>query len=175
MADFKHTENNIFKSFLQTYHLKQRYRYILPNCFTQHDNEADIFCVRGSGFYDEFEIKISKADFKKDYSKYVKYRNWEDGEYYKYHKLPEKDHPVMKTKHQALLDGHLSNYFFYILKEGIVNIDEIHPDFGVYEVCDKGILRKRRDASLLHRYKISNDRLLNIGYKSNIRLLEKLK
>ena len=48
------------------------YDLMIPNCYTAHDNEADFFAVRKSGFCDEFEIKVSRSDLLNDKKKIVR-------------------------------------------------------------------------------------------------------
>lgn len=147
---------------------------LIPNCYTSHDNEADLLAIRKSGMCDEFEIKISRADFFNDAKKTVQYRSceWdgideqflaENNDYIKTGIIA----PWQKPKYESLVDGDMTaNYFWYVIKEGIVELDEI-PDFaGVFFVDDNGELSRARTAKRLHRNKLS--------YEERFRLCRKL-
>lgn len=62
-------KDQIYQS-LNSY-LNQQYNYVLPNCFVGY-YEFDMLCINHkSGYFSEFEIKISKSDFKRDFKKGV--------------------------------------------------------------------------------------------------------
>lgn len=78
MGDFKHTEQSIIDILARSQNrICTSYEILIPNCYTQHDNEADLFAVRRSGLCDEFEIKVTRADFFNDSKKIVNYRDAE--------------------------------------------------------------------------------------------------
>ncbi len=54
------TEKDIIRAVVNSKNtLSTTYEVAIPNCYTQHDNEADLFFIRKSGFCDEVEIKTS--------------------------------------------------------------------------------------------------------------------
>jgi hypothetical protein len=121
---------------LATYrdHVK-RYDVMIPNCFTQHDNEADLFCIRKSGLCDEFEIKQSRSDLLSDKKKIVSVERCSHADFVEWRKANHtrpKGTPSInqRYKHEALQLGLMDcNYFWYVIKEGIGGEGDI-PDFA---------------------------------------------
>ena len=118
------------------------YSVAIPNCYTQCDNEADLFFIRKSGFSDEVEIKVSRSDLLQDKKKMVCYRELAVNEW----RLPEHLRPPWKKpKYDARDAGELTcNYFWYAIKEGIGSIQDI-PEYAglivVNSVGKAGIVR----------------------------------
>jgi hypothetical protein len=83
---------------------------VLPN-FYYNKFEMDLFRLLPSGYIYEYEIKISKSDFKQDFMK----SNYHSGYYNK--------------KHDLIKSGKLANKFFFVCPENLIEIDEI-PDYA---------------------------------------------
>lgn len=112
----------------------KRWNAIIPNCYSQFDNECDLFALRGSGFYDEIEIKVTKSDFKNDSKKSVKILNENSSSW--------RDRYIDTPKHEALEvgDPSMANYYWYAIPVGLVDHSEIPAWAGIIEVsveCDK--------------------------------------
>lgn len=158
---FVHTE----QSMQQLIHSNQQrlctsYEVVVPNCYSRHDNECDLYAIRKSGLCDEIEIKVSRADFLKDSKKHVAYRRGTREEYKGLQSLSETDkvnapRPWLKPKHECLSEGLLSNYYWYVVKEGIATIDEVPEWAGFVTVDDDGRIRVHRSAKRLHKEKLS--------------------
>lgn len=148
----------------------RRYEIMLPNVFIQHDNEADLFCIRKSGLCDEFEIKTSRSDFLADKKKFINWRKLEPKEYGTFKWKNRFDHPSYKTKHQALLDGNLcTNYFWYAVAEGVATIDDIPEFAGLIIITDDNRLRIVKTPKKLHKAKIAIEDRYKIARKSTYR------
>jgi hypothetical protein len=142
-------------------HVK-RYDVMVPRFSTQIDSEADLFGIRKSGFCDEFEIKLSRADFFKDKKKVVKYRpnKVSEGEDMDWFLSPSTERaelaPWEKFKLDALRDGDMmANYFWYAIKVNIVDYSEVPAFAGVIEVDDYGLAKVIRQPEKLHSRKLS--------------------
>lgn len=184
---FEFTESNMidelfkFKSALCT-----SYDMFIPNCYTSHDNEADAFAIRRSGICDEFEIKLSRADFLNDAKKIVQ---WRDCEYWS-RTIPESKNgkidtewmnetrklsckekkklvaPWQKLKYNALQDGDMAaNYFWYVVKSGIAHIDEFPEFAGVIFVNEYGDFNRVRMPKKLHKNKIEPEEKYRLAKK----------
>lgn len=147
----KHSEKSVQKM-LWAY-MNKKYEMMIPNCFTQFDNEADVLAFRKSGFVDEFEIKLSKADFKNDAKKIVF--------------LSESK--TFGPKYESLCDGNMSNYFWYVFPNDIkIELEDVPSWAGVIHITQHG-LRQVRGPKRLHgvkttlEYKYSQVRKL--GYR----------
>lgn len=150
----------------------RRYELMLPNVYTSFDNEADLFCVRKSGLCDEFEIKVSRADFLNDSKKFIRYRDPDAHERRQAWDTPWKERfklPNYKQKHQALQDGDMPiNYFWFATPEGLVQAEEVPAFAGFIEVLESG-LRVKRDPIRLHRNKMPMEERYKIARKTTYR------
>lgn len=90
--------------------------------------EADVLSVTGAGYVCEFEVKISKADFKKDGEKIRKHNQYNTNPRY------------------------LANYFYYVCPEGLIKSHEIQNYAGLIYVVN-GALKTIVSARLLHKDK----------------------
>jgi len=158
---FKHTEENMIN--LVAKHQNAfctSYEVLIPNCYTTHDNEADLFAIRKTGFCDEFEVKTSRADFFNDAKKKVHYRKMDrndplDLQHFELVPRPRVS-PWEKLKYKALVDGDMTaNYFWYVLKDGIVSLEEVPAFAGVIFVDDDGDYWRKRSPKRLHSNKLS--------------------
>ena len=83
--------------------------------------ESDSLAVTKSGYVYEYEIKISRADFKNDF-KHKKMK----------HQLLEGTYVI--TGFETVGDGKMRlndrpNYFFYVVPEGLITVEEV-PDYA---------------------------------------------
>lgn len=74
--------------------------------------EGDVFEVTKSGYLYEYEVKITRADFKKDAEK--------ERCYYSGQRI---------SKFDQLREGNRCNYFYYVVPENMVSVDEL-PEFA---------------------------------------------
>lgn len=145
------------------------YDIAVPNCYTSHDNEADLFFIRKSGLCDEVEVKISRTDLLSDKNKRVHYRQSTPDDWYWKEKGLEFA-PYTKPKYEALLCGEMpANYFWYAIKQGIGDVGDI-PDFaGLIIVLDNGNISIARQPKRLHSQKLTSDEKYNIARKLGYR------
>jgi hypothetical protein len=148
----------------------QRYELMLPNVFIQHDNESDLFGIRRSGLCDEFEVKVSRADFLADKKKTVRTRRATREEWLEFGWDDHRNKPGCKSKYDALVDGDMCiNYFWYAVPEVIVTVDDV-PDFaGLIVVRDDGRIRVKKSPKKLHKNKMSVEDRYKIARKSAYR------
>lgn len=111
--------------------------------------ESDVVSVNRTGFISEFEIKVSRSDFKQDAKK-------------------ERARLLVDPVERSALFGDRThprpNYFFYAVPEGLIQPEEV-PDYaGLVYVCKRveghhlyyGTAREIKPAARLHREKISD-------------------
>lgn len=123
-----------------------RYRFIAPNVQMVH-NEWDLIAIRGSGFVDEIEIKLSRADFKRDFHKTEKW-------YLK--------------KHERLAQGEgLQNYFSFLIPESLQpSIMDLLPEHAGLYIYKSGHAHEYIPAPRLHSKKRLTDKLrIQLGGK----------
>lgn len=92
-----------------------RYSFLSPSSvkyFTEnlnvYDWESDVLKITKSGYAYEFEIKISRGDFKNDF------------------KHKKKKHLLLENKEN---NAKMPNYFYYVVPEGLVTEDEV-PEYA---------------------------------------------
>lgn len=110
--------------------------------------ECDMFSVTGAGYAQEFEIKVTKSDFKADASKTKRFyeRGWTP-------RLSK--HELLQTKSA---DG--PSRFAYVVPEGLVAPTDIPDWAGLLEAY---VYRKRirikvtKKAPVLHQHKVSDE------------------
>lgn len=92
-----------------------RYSFLSPNSvkyFTEnlnvYDWESDVLKITKSGYAYEFEIKISRGDFKNDF------------------KHKKKKHLLLENKENK---AKMPNYFYYVVPEGLITEDEV-PEYA---------------------------------------------
>lgn len=185
-STFKMTEKNIIKSLLCDRRIVEKYPVMLPNCYTQPDNEADLFAVRKSGFCDEFEIKVTRQDFLADAKKWVQYREIDKqidlfkGDEYEQWVTAGRikgEEPWCMFKREALEKGLMQpNYFWYVLSEKVKVEDSEIPEWaGVIFISEKGWVRIARDPKRLHKGKIDANLYEKVLKKGLHRYLDKLR
>lgn len=112
------------------YWLHRNYSPIAPNCYL-FEWESDLIAISNSQLVTEFEIKISKSDFKADFRKTNKHKSLETN---------------FKSK---VKPGKCSNYFYYVTTPGLLNQVDI-PDYaGLIEIDKKINIVKK--APILHK------------------------
>ena len=119
-------------------------RPVAPNIYF-YVWESDFLAIRKSGFAEEFEIKLTKADFKADARK----------------------QKIGLTKYEWLSRGAGPTYFSYVVPEGLVLATEVPEFAGLYWV--KGDLRysirEVKKPRRLNKTKLTLEQLVDI-YKS---------
>lgn len=95
-------------------------------------NESDFLTVTKNGYVDEYEIKISRSDFLRDFGK-SRHISYKDPSQY-----PESRFP---------------NRFWFVVPDGLMSIDET-PDYAGLIYChDNGATPVVKPAPMLHRNK----------------------
>jgi hypothetical protein len=113
------TANEIINGFCDNILVEKGASKVFPNIYIG-SFEADIIELTASGYAVEYEVKISRADFRAD----VKKRSWEQA----------------KSKYDILQAGERVNRFYYIVPEGLIEESEI-PEFAGLIYARKGEVR----------------------------------
>jgi hypothetical protein len=100
---------------------------IIPNYYLGH-YEMDVCRITPAGIVYEYEIKISRSDFKNDLKKGFEGYKKEKGEYVK----------TQYLKHESLKLGQLNcNRFYYVVPKDLIRIDEVPEYAGLIYWFDK--------------------------------------
>lgn len=119
-------------------------RLLVPN-FTPEDwFECDVWAVSNPGFVWEFEIKVTRADFRKDASK-APGSLFTSG-----HRFERTD---MSPKYSRLASGDYKgpNNFVYVAPKGVVPFDEVPIWAGLWEYEPEDGLIKSLKSQRLHK------------------------
>lgn len=132
-------------------HLNQNYNWVLPN-FYYGNYEMDVFCLNTkSMFLTEFEIKVSKADFKKDFKKGN--TNW-NRELFNQTGVGKS---VYYSKHFDLQNGNCApNKFIFVVPEGLITVDEVPEYAGLYYYTKIGSIHQIKTPKFLRKEKIKD-------------------
>lgn len=112
----KQIQNIIAASKMKTGIVAQNYFY--------HNFEADILHILNGKIY-EYEIKISRSDFFKDFEK--------------------------KDKHEKMQQGKMANRFYFVVPTCLVKISEVPPQYGLIYVNEEGKISTVKRAKELHK------------------------
>ena len=106
---------------------------LIPNYYVG-GYEADVYKISKAGITTEFEIKISKSDFKVDFSKgFIKY----DG--------------TTINKHDLISQGKRTNKFYFVVPEGLILKEEVPEYAGLIYCTKEGYLKVIKNSKLLHK------------------------
>ena len=167
--NFKFTEEYIQKK-LDGFFAESTKKYVIENLYV-FSWESDKLIETRSGLIYEFEIKISRSDFKNDFKKKNKHVILEGKETH----IPTFDglEPKYKERYEKnYLVSHFKkpNYFYYAVPEGMIDKEDV-PEYAglIYVMPDDGefkfnYLKLVKMAPKLHDIKYTDDDL-NLGEK----------
>ena len=151
--NFNFTEEYIQKK-LDRFFAEGTKKYVLENLYV-FGWESDKLIETRSGLIYEFEIKVSKADFKNDF------KNKEDK--HKVLKSPKYAH--LFEEYFPIRTDKKPNYFYYAVPDGMITVDEV-PEYAglVYITPDDGdyhysYINVVKTAPKLHSTKYTDDEL----------------
>lgn len=105
--------------------------------------EADLIWIKND-FIHEFEIKVSRSDFFKDFEK--------------------------KDKHELLQAGKMANRFYFVVPTCLVKIAEVPKQYGLIFVNKKGEIKVIKEAKELHKNKADSNLYKKIAKNLMFRL-----
>lgn len=152
----KHTEETCIKALRQ--YFQNGYNYQIDRAFIfNYDWESDFFCMNREGYAFEFEIKISRSDFRADAKKYKhKFFRGEKHTTWKQEKVDNKwvtiEVPVEKK--------FLPNRFYYVVPEGLVKEEEVPKYAGLIWVDEFHRMYIVKRAPFIHKNKLEFRKVL---------------
>jgi len=128
---------------------------LIPNYYLG-DYEMDVLRVTKSDILYEYEIKVSKSDFKADFNKSSTRTVFLD-DYFNLMKNKQEYKTIVTThKHTEILEGKRANKFFFVMPENLVPLEVIPKHLGVIYYKD-GNFTIVRSAKMLHKKKVNED------------------
>ena len=180
-TDFKFSESFIQEA-LNGFFAYNSIKYNIDGLYV-FDWESDKLLETKSGYIYEFEIKISKADYKNDFKhkkdKHIILAGEEGyGDKYlpRYYEFLEENRKIGNWCEQNfiksasnnpyyLVGGHKRpNYFYYAVPTDLINVDDVPEYAGLIYVDENKRLTIKKQAPKLHKEKYS-DSDLNLGEK----------
>ena len=110
--------------------------------------EADVLMITKSGMAYEYEVKTSRADFKKDFSKLSNHKIYSD----------KRPHLIKKRNYPKK-----PNYFYFACMEGLIKKTEIPVYAGLVYIMPDNTLKVIKKAPRLHAYKFPPGMIWNIA------------
>lgn len=161
---------NLFSS--HQHFLKNKYIF-------SRDWESDFFSVTKTGYCYEVEVKISKSDFKADFSKF-KHRLFEgvnDKEVIKEAKYRKRRKRTIKMSPEKKIDPKtalMPNRFFFACPEDLIDVSEV-PEYAGLIYVGKSSSWVVKQAPIIHKRKLDIKDLLFSKYQwSYINAMEDL-
>lgn len=131
-------------------------KYCIQNIylFDWPSGEEDFVVVKNNGYINSFEVKISRADFKKDFEKKHRheilengcfksetkqFKPKEEGKHYEYY-YPGEEIPRKRP-----------NKFFYVCPTNLIKKEEVPKYAGLIYVDERGKLTKIKECAFLHK------------------------
>lgn len=142
------TEKSI-QNVLYRHLINKNHNHIIPNIGLFPNHEADLISATKAGYINEYEVKISRSDWKADFKKS------------KFKLLKEN---YVERRHKKNIDRYgyrVPNYFWYVVPEELYkcsqDIVKTLPGYSGIIVVGRSNcwVKYIRKAKLLHRYKIN--------------------
>lgn len=115
--------------------------------------ECDVISISKSDFIYEYEVKISKSDFKADFKKNK-------------HK-----HMIARKKvNESKNYYYIPNYFYFVVPEDLIHLDDIPEYAGLIYIKDDQFIQIKK-APLLHKTKASTEFIRKLSHKLTCKLV----
>ena len=179
--NFKYTEE-FMQAKLSNFFARNSVKYDIDGLYI-FDWESDKFIETRSGLIYEFEIKVSKSDFKNDFKhKKDKHIILEGEEKYGDKYLPKyydnlraneeigdwavkSFHKYADDSPRYLVGSHnRPNYFYYCTPPGLIEVEDVPEYAGLVQIDKAGMIRIKKKAPKLHGEKLK-DEDLGLGEK----------
>ena len=139
------TEKDIQKLLVRKYNGERNHKILLPNVYF-FNWESDLLSVTQSNNLWEFEIKCSRHDYKNDFKKTEKHKQF------------------------TLLNNidTIPNRFYYVAPEGLITVDDVPEYAGLIIVKKNGLnkyLKELKNAPILHKEKMDSEKWENMALK----------
>lgn len=154
-------------------------KYVVDNVYVFGDKykETDVLIINQNGFCGDYEIKISKQDYKAEFkNKSLKHEILEKGHYTckgnsSYVKIKGKWKP---SKPGDKIQCERPNKFWFIVPENLISIEDIPKYAGLMYMSESGKIKIIKQAPFLHKEKLELEtRLCRKFYYSYLELKNK--
>ncbi len=129
--------------------------------------ECDILAVSKANMAYEFEVKISRGDFKKDFTKHKHWLFEND--------MPTKEYNAWKKGKRTgekIVVAHLPNYFTFVTPNNLVKLEEIPAYAGLLYVSDDfSTLEWVRKPPKIHDHKIDEAMIRKLAHQLSCKFI----
>jgi hypothetical protein len=148
----------------------------IGNIYLFGDNESDYVTLTKAGYTDEYEIKLSRSDFRADQKKdrherYQIVTPWRFVRGY-----AARTNAYTMVDHVGIAPQY-PNRFWYVVPEGLVTVDEVPSYAGLVYASDRGFghvsLEVKRQAPKLHGHKLPEGKVKKIIRSGYHRFIER--
>lgn len=144
---------------------RTRYEIVIANAYILGSPfESDILRVRKSGFFVEYEVKTSRADFRNDFNK----RTGTGVAKHDIYKGQRSDSKRTKLP--------IPKQFYFLTPEGLIDDADIPDHCGLIEVGEPRlsgylpVICRKTAPNLTKPTRLDNDQLFNLAFKASRRL-----
>jgi len=131
-------------------------------------SECDVLSVTKSDYICEYEIKISKSDFKADFKK-EKHTLITEKVFNETVTLKKVGKKTFEIKNPY----YAPNYFYFVVTENLVTLDEVPEYAGLIYVKENGSFETIKKAPLLHKTKASPEFIRGLAHQLSCKLIFK--
>lgn len=124
--------------------------------------ECDVLSISKADFIYEYEVKVSRSDFKADFKK-PKHMLINEGKYIK-----ESNKKGIKQVWYLV-----PNYFYFVVPENLISIEEVPIYAGLIYVNERMIFNTVKKAPIIHKTKASNDFIRDLSHQLTCKLVFK--
>lgn len=144
-----------------TSHYVSSSKYIVPNAYIfKHDWESDLFVLKKNGYSYEIEIKISKSDYKNDFtSKTHKHDILTTGKYIESKYVVRDKKVVSERCGDVKPHKFMPNKFYYCVPTGMIQKEDV-PYYAGLIYCDKFSINIIKEAPFIHKEKLEYEKKL---------------
>ncbi len=121
-------------------------------------SECDVISISKSDYIYEYEIKISRADYKKDF---IKEKHT--------HIINEKS--TYKRKGKGDIFYYLPNYFNFVTPRGLISVEEIPEYAGLIYINEDSSFEIIKKPKLLHNVKANDEFIRKLAHNLSCKLI----
>lgn len=150
-----------------THNFSKKHSPITFNFQGEGLGECDVISISKSGYVYEYEIKVSRSDFKADFKK-----TWKHEKLINLEPLRILDEWMNGKKTGGkVTQVIIPNYFYYVTPPGMLKVDEIPPYAGLGEETGESWIRIIKKAPKLHKHKATDRLIKSIAHNLTCKLL----
>jgi len=120
--------------------------------------ECDVISISKSDFIYEYEVKISRSDFKADFKKP------------KHNLITEKKFVITENVKTWYL---VPNYFYFVVPENLISVEEIPEYAGLMYLNERGEFNIIKKAPLIHKTKATHEFIRALSHQLTCKLVFK--